>query len=330
MTKRRLGQNAVIPYAKRQLLSYGAKAATNMASRWLVSKWNNTMNKKKITSGKGITTQYDRRSIYRKKYMSGRKKRRWVKFVKRVNAVSEKGLASRTVVFNNQITVGVQTSAQTYAIVHLYSFKGLNSGIAAEAPADDLQQIFSKDSNVAASKLHFKSAVLDVTFNGFPGDEITSDWPMEVDVYEVGYKKRTSPSSFHAFITAAENQAATMTGYSSVRLVDRGVTPFDLPQLARMGVVVLKKTKYFLSRGGSTFTYQIRDPKNRWISGANLDLEAAETEFVRGGWTRSLLFVIKNVPGGTVVDGAISTIGVTRKYCYTKNEANRTVDGYIP
>lgn len=287
-----------------------------------------TNTKKKQTSSPGVTTQYDRRTIYRKKYMPRGKKRAWKKFTRKVDAVAKSGLGTKTVVINRQITTSV-TSDQTLAYCHLYPYNGSAAPANNEVPCNDLQGIMNRDDIGSDGRVYFKSAVMDITFNGYPPDT-AGDSPMEVDVYHLVYSRKNYPGSFNSLLTNCENTTQIMTGYTDgLTMGDRGVTPFDLPQLARSGVKILKKTKFFLSRGSATFTYQIRDPKNRYLSGIGFTLESANSEFAKGGWTQTLMFVIKAIPGYTPIAGDGIQIGVTKKYSYVANSSNAMEDGYL-
>lgn len=280
-------------------------------------------------SGQGVTSQYDKKTVYVKKRMPYRKRKAWGRFNNKVAAVLDKSLGTRSIVFNETITTAVNAQ-QTLAYAHLYPQNGLAPGVNNnETGCNDIARMLDRDALSTDSKIHFKSAVMDLTFNGYP--EGTADsWPMEVDAYEIVYRKANYPQSFNNLLATCELATQTATGYTSgLILGQRGVTPFELPLLGKSGVKVLKKTKYFLTPENTTFTYQIRDPKNRYLSGT-VDLhEANNTEFVLGGWTRTVLFVIKLIPGVTPIEGSGVAIGVTRKYAYTKNAVNETEDGYL-
>lgn len=313
---------------KRAVYGSGLRAATRLAQNWAVSRMR-TRVKKRGTSGRGITNQYDKGFIYRKKRMPYGRKKKWINFSRRVKAVIDKGLGTRSIVFNETITTSV-TTGQTLAYAHLYSLVGQPSGTNNnESACNDLGRMIVRDDNSNASKIHFKSAIMDLTFNGYP-DDSTNNSPMEVDVYEIMWKKNNYPGDFNAYLALQETQTPTLTGYPfGLTLGNRGVTPFEIPLLARGGMRIIKKTKYFLSRGGSTFTYQIRDPKNRYFSAQKLSSEASNTEFCLGGWTRTIMFIIKTVPGADPGIGNGVSIGVTRSYAYSKNEQNEVGDGLL-
>jgi len=76
-----------------------ARNAINMARR--AASFTQTRTGRRVSSGQGVTSQYDRRLIYRKRTMPRRKKRRWRGFKNKVLAVSTKSLGSNTIVRNS-------------------------------------------------------------------------------------------------------------------------------------------------------------------------------------------------------------------------------------
>jgi len=316
---------------KQYRAALAAKGMTALYSKWKAFRSRTrTQYKKKPRSGQGVTGQYDRRQIYQKRYMPRGRKRQWVKFVRKVQAVNSAGLGTRTILFNETITMGVFTSLQSIGMVHLYSYKGQPPGaISQEQGANDISRMAARDGLTSTNKIYFKSAVMDVTFNGYPQDNATAG-PLEVDVYEIAYLKKNYLGSLTEMITLSETQTTTATGYTNgIQLIDRGATPFELPLLGRHGIKVMKKTKFFLNPDNSTFTYQMRDPGNKYLSLAQLGTEPDATEFAKGNLTRSLLFVVKLVAGNTAELGDGCICGVTRKYSYVVPALNQVVDGRL-
>lgn len=300
--------------------------------------------RRNYTSGVGVTTQHDASAIYRKKSMPRGKKRRWRKFVKRVNAVSEKELGSRTVVFNESLTNSNVTSG--YQLCSTWCVYPNQSGT---QWLRDLSEIYANENSSdptasdgetvdATTKFIFQSAVMDLTFrnHSYLATTETLSGKMEVDVYELTMKRRsmdelTAVGNLTDALNNSSNSTKVIGGSGThVNIFNRGVTPFDIPHaLSRWGIKIHKKTKYFVESGG-TFTYQVRDPGRYSLT--REDMESVKG-FNRPGMTRIVYFVTKMVPGvvvgntsGDVVQEYI--IGCTRKYMYKIEGMNDTRDLY--
>lgn len=299
---------------------------------------------KKMSSGKGITNQHDRRFIYAKKRMPRGRRRAWKRFIRKVNAVDERDLGSQTVVMNNFVNSSTtDPDDQIAGGVALYPYQ---SGSAHMNDLTRMSTYFNTSNPTAAAddylnstaKVIFKSAVLDVTVrNGSDnGAEVEKDIPLEVDVYEITIRKGQDDSvaayaTINDYFTQGSTDTLAIGGTAAGAAGDltisrRGVTPWDLPSaLSMYGIKIWKKTKFFLG-SGQTFTYQMRDPKRHVIT---LGKMARGQECNYNGLTKHVLFLAKAVPGVTVgaSDRARLDIGVTRKYLM-KVEGLRTARDY--
>lgn len=291
---------------------------------------------RRATSGQGVTDQYDRRLIYRKRRMPRYKKRQWKRFRNRVLAVSEKDLGSRTVVFNSQYNYSeTGTNCDTKNVlgqIALYSIKHAVFGF-----FNDIDNITSSDPLGATNgKFLFHSAVLDVTItnvtkmvpDGAGETEPVVPWTLELDIYEISCSKNFETQSASSTLLDCFDEGATDTPAiwgTSLTLADRGTTPFDLPSaLSEFGIRVWKKTKYELSYG-KTITYQIRDPKRHIVDRASIsDYKSTN----KPGLTRWLLIIGKPVPGfvSDVLNTCKYYLGVTRKYMYKVKQVNVDAD----
>lgn len=267
----------------------------------------------RVTSGNGVTRQTDSRTQYRKRYMPKGKKRRWVKFVKKVKAVNAKDEGTKTVVLNNLWSVTGPANTQAYNMFYLYGSR--NNNLGNELGGADLDYLFKNgtDNTLSVEKLKFKSAVFDMTF--------TNNGPkkLEVDLYHFtfyGMGKYGSMASAHG---AALSDTPIIdpngtTPFSVCTLAARGVTPFDLPELLRgLQGTIVKKVKYFVDVD-SEFTYQIRDAKEHTISEFNIS--KGNQSLAQPRITQGVMLVSKSISGDAADTYGLS-VRVTRKYSWT-------------
>lgn len=298
--------------------------------------------KKMVSAGRGITNQYDRALIYKKRRMPRRKRKIWKRFKRKVYAVSEKSLGTKTVLFNTRVEDAFFTeignlTRQSCFNVALYPFYSNSKDY-----LRDVYKIASNDTQVdAVGKILFQSAVLDLTVcntsvaNAESGNPIPA---IEVDLYEIiastNFEDLTGGSSgdlLECFDTS-EAQVPVINSTvpnDSLNQYQRGCTPFDIPAaLGKFRLKILKKTKYFLAPG-QTFTYQLRDPKRHVYNKQNVTMQCANLPRM----TRWVYFVYKPTPctrtyDDTNYDIVRLSVGVSRKYMYKVNEVDGDQDAY--
>lgn len=304
------------------------------------------------TSGIGVTSHYDKKSVYRKKRMPRYRRRIWKRFIKKVNYVAEKDLGTRTVVFNKSVT-GTNTTGAYHLIMNvaLYGNQSTTSylnDITSMAALETQQNIAAPtvDYNVdRTTKIMFQSAILDLTVRNTTTSKsgasqvADSQGRLEVDVYEITSSKPFTESTSLSYISlyevlqAGANDTYTIpNGGAAVDALYRGTTPWDFPTaLSRFKLKIWKKSKYILNNG-EAFTYQIRDPKRHVFQHDRMtDLTGANWP----GATRWLLIIGKLLPGGTVgtaSDGQFTeslSLGITRKYMYKVEGINANGDCYV-
>lgn len=293
------------------------------------------------TSGVGVTTQHDQRRVYRKKTMPRFKKRRWRRFVKKVNAASEKDLGSRTVVFSLQRQFSNSTDGQQVGFaLCLYPQRSSTNYL------NDLSNISQYENPVTmtqalgntvwnSSKFLFQSAVMDITFRNSSTIAVEEGMgvvnvpdasaKLEVDVYEISMN-RTAEEVSGGYINTFESVLGNNVGQTEpiggsgteIAYFLRGITPWELSySLSRFGLKIWKKTKYFVNNN-DTFTYQVRDPRRYSIMQEDLERSGG---FNRRKMTRIIYVVAKLVPGLPIGVNAgeyttALTVGCTRKYLY--------------
>lgn len=293
--------------ARKQAMGKKSKRAGRQRTQSKRSSGNNTY----------VTKQHDTVRQYRYRRMPRYKRKRWLKKVKQ-NAAMDYALAgTRTAVYNGNLEQPIrETQQQGLLSVHLYGHNGDGAavnGLNWEFGQSDIDYLIGRDTNIftAANKLskfRFTSAVIDITAR----NSSTNNLSLEVDMYIIKYNSESDQKSFYRFHNDAVTRLKSIApGDNPITLEKRGVTPFDIPSLASMGMKVITKQKFFVP-SGDTFTYQYRDPKNRpFGDGKRFDNDG----FVLPYQTVTFLFVFKPVVGGNPTDAKL-TIGATRTYRY--------------
>lgn len=291
--------------------------------------------RKRGHGGQGITTQHDRSLIYRKRRMRKRLRNRWKRFSKKVLAVSEKDLGSRTIIRNDQVDIPtlMTTAAASNHNRWYFMLYGNTSGT---AYYNDLATIGLDTDLGSTGKLILKSGILDMTVRNSSARLSTSLNPpitLEIDVYEITVGVELGQSgraqSMSAIMVEGASDTATIPGHTTQISGNlRGWTPWDFPSvLSEYRVKIWKKTKYFLSEN-QTFTYQYRDPKRHALDKQRLSTPGE----VCRGLSRYFYFVFKPTPGYIYNDATPDTyaisVGVTRKYLYKVDSNNQDFDTY--
>lgn len=322
-------------YNNRNAIASRARSMMRMGNRAYTS----TLFGKKITSGAGVTSQYDRKLVYRKKTMPRYRKKRWRKFKSRVNFVSEKSLGTSTIVRNNlfQSDLGLTPTNQNiqgFVQLALYPVKNSVDFL------NDVNVITGDTRLNPSSKIIFQSGVLDITMRiqSILASTSTGNPALsaEIDVYEISMRKATGQSGEATDIVSAFNNGHTDTGtipgqVTALAQASRGWTPFDCPEaLSQYSIKIWKKTKYFLS-AEQTATYQIRDPKRHVYS---KDSTPSSDSANWPGVTKWIYIVFKPIPGYNYVAAPNNDIlrlnlGITRKYMYKINQDSTDYDAYV-
>lgn len=321
-------RNAIQSYARR-----GIQSAMRMRSGFAP-----TMRKKYTSSGQGVTSQYDRRLIYRKKTMPRRYKRRWKKQIRTVNAITEKSLGSRTVLRNFADQYSLNLSSGNANVQFLQSYALYPMKDTGTAHMNDLATMAGDAQLGPSSKMLFQSGIIDFTvrnssYTNVAGQTIPS---LEIDVYEItaGRSFWTNGSGEGYSLNTVFDQGMTdstiivnTTGGTDLVRSQRGWTPWDCPPaISQYKLKIWKKTKFFLSPE-QTFTYQYRDPKRHVFDTQNIPNSTSQNQ---PGMTRFFYFVWKPVTGYTYADPfttvAQLSVGCTKKYLYKINAVTNDFD----
>lgn len=307
--------------------SFGSIPSIGLSSGWSQTQLNKSSNG---SSGAGVTSQYDRKTIYRKKRMPRRKRRQWVKFVRKVRSAMVKEIGSNTIVRNSQMTYASADNLQGFFTATLYGKDGTDTSLS--VGNRDLVDIFNNDSRLAkqTARAKFTTAILDltVTNNSTIIDGTNQNTSVELDVYEIYWNKKvdgTSPNQHYN--VAAVSTEAINTAVPGLDLTVRGTTPFEFPDASAKGAKIYKKTKFLLG-AGQVFTYQMKVLKNTSVRRDMID--DGDDNFAFEYRTKTLLMVVKGVPTGDATKVLKSVqLGVTRKYMYKIIDVNQDADNVI-
>lgn len=246
------------------------------------------------SSGSTVTTQHDSAVRYRKKRMPSKKRKRWVRFAKRVRAVE---LSEQPLQFYD-----AQTSANYTTSADQQNQVGFMLGGVQVGSNDELYKIFVDAYNVASAtaaasyQVYMKSMCLDMQIAN------TGTNSAVVDVYRLRCRK-AYPAAVtpQAQYTSALTDLVTTTGGGTVTATKPSLTPFDCPNFCSFWQV-MNKTEYIVS-AGQVITLQMRNPRNRKLDGKLIQ------QYPQGiaGYTTCLFVQWRGVPinnAGTAQLGA--------------------------
>jgi len=296
----------------RRAIGYGVRTAGRLARSYTGSK---TRTREGTRSGVGVTTDRDFRRVYIKRRMPAAKRKRWKRFVRKVDAVAERKKGTFSIVMNTVKREQVPVGSQRMYGIELFGYRGTVI-VGPDTYDRDMYEIslMSKPGDASIEtwnrKIHFRSAVLDITFRNLGVSSV------EIDLYEYSVKKDIPFARLIDLILNCQTDPATITGGSTLTHDVVGTTPFQINSALKY-ITILKKTKVFMPSGG-TSTYQVRKPMNRWWSTSEIDEKAGH--FAKRGWTTGIWVVQKGVPGidtGIAVRALESDViaSITRTYC---------------
>lgn len=286
-----------------------------------------------VTTGIGVTNQFDKKTIYRKKKAPKRLRKKLKRSYKAFLYNTIKTHGSFTRVFNDLITDSIlkvdRPTVQKWLICHLYGLNGTTPGGTIECGFADIGSIASDIPTAAKNrKIVFSSAVLDLTMtNSSAIGENDALFPnLEVDVYEFSYRRDTQHQNFAALLGSAFGVVDQIGAGTKINMNQRGVAPFDMTGLMD-NVKILRKTKFFLS-GRQTATYQMRIPFNCSYQLGNIVDQGSPFISDMKPYTRSIFFLFKSTAGDSFGDNASLSVGVTRKYMWKILEDNSDLGRY--
>jgi len=258
--------------------------------------------------------------------MPYRKKKNWVRFLKKIRAADKNNLGSLVKIINDSVVTSPRTTSQEQSVCAISLYGGSGTNAAETTGNRDMRDLIAEmvagagnTYNITnGAKFNFYSAVMDLTIVNEASDEELLSQLMEVDLYEISYRRTTSDdvNNISALYAAALGDTLELGTGAKPQITFRGVTPFELTQAIRAGgLKILKKTKYFIPANGAV-TYQYRDPRNWMMTPKGLDADDYRIQ----GRTRTLLIIAKPVDSANIDQGL--RVGVTRTYKFTIQNTN--------
>jgi len=242
---------------------------------------------KKTITPSMMSAQHDTSTRYRYRRMSKKKRRRWTRFVKRVNHVE---LQSQPLqIYTKTYHQSLSTAAGNGGVAS-YMIGG-----ATVSNNDELLQIFKSAYNVANAaaaapyRIYVKSICLDVILSNTGSSTIIAD------VYRIrsrqDYSSAVSPSS--QLTTALSEIVADSTGLGPPSITDPALTPFDVPNFCSYWKILEKKE--VIIGAGSVSTFQMRKPMNKHLEGKMLVSAAQAIPY----YTEAYLITWHGAPNAT-------------------------------
>lgn len=290
------------PYG--QLVSAGVRAG-RLAFPWVASGATaaaaayKASGKKSAIDAGVISTQRDFATRYVRKRMPRRRRKRWVRFGKRVQHVIMQTQPLQT------YTVDYAGAVKSFA-VNLQTTDGQMLGGVSPSNNDELLQVFKAVygsaltiSTIDKYKIFLKSMCLDVQLKN------TGTSTVIVDVYTLLCRKSDKDSNRIdvSYTNAFAEQSAGSGG--TVSATNPSTTVFQNPLFCSMWKILGKKE--MLLGAGQTSTLQMRIPYNRWLNGKLLEnnLQAIP------GLTRAYLFQMRGAPENNVGTARLAAGEVT-------------------
>lgn len=254
---------------------------------------------------------------YRRKSMPRRKRRRYVKSVRRFRSMLYKNVPNSTQIFNNFYTAAAAINKQAYASVCLGPMNGiLRNG---RPWMNDLNQVAGTLTAAVAGAYNNSQIMLDnQTIDIYLYNPSTTR-TVDIDVYMFVPRKIVSDQTQDAFVrcTNAITSVPNTAFLPNALLADSvGVTPFQGSNWCSEFKILYKK-KILLSPGETT-TFSYRNNKNY-----KLNIDEITNNTYKPGLTKGWLFVGNGPHDGTNWVDCTFTVSFTKSYSARYIEANQ-------
>lgn len=244
--------------------------AVKQAGKWAASQVKSRLMGKSANPAP-ITGESDWRGTYRRKPFPRRRKKRWVKFVRRVKHVIEKTTAPKFQIILKNGVIQSFSNKQTFYAGH--TVLGANGN----SDCDDLSRLFARALVEQSNPLTSSRSNIGIHVSG---------WLIETQIINLGTGtayldmyywrcKRDVPSAVVSTGALFSNGLADLAGNtppggSTLDALDYGVTPFQSPEFSK-AITVYKKVRVKLGAGSVTQIEQRsgRDYYRRWTFDEN-------------------------------------------------------------
>lgn len=300
--------------------AFGAGALVGRGIRKAWSGSRTTTGSRKMSAPAPITGESDYRSVYRRKRMPFRRRKRWVKFTRRVKSVISKGIAPS---FNVRISTTTMSSASgKQDCSSIMTVMGSNGS---DPHSNDLLFL----ANIAVANFPQTGPGVVSSPSNFQIRYVISGWMCEamltnnqtysvfVDMYYWRCKKDTPttlPSVTDVWDESLADLRPNQTAGVAINTItkdDYGVTPFQGTQFAKH-IQIWKKTRVKLA-GGSVTQVELRGAKDTVIN-----YGYAEQFSLLRGKSQGIFFVSYGTPDptDTVARPASISVAVNKNYTW--------------
>lgn len=291
-----------------------------------------TRTRKGRNGSQPLTYDNDFKTDYRYRRMPRRRRRRWRRFSRKVNAVvlrSQQGLKK---VINHANTVVTTTAGSSgFAGSLLYSADGsvnFNSADIGQIFRGHLGSgVFNDENNLAVTQasqkvLHFESAQLEITMRN------TGLTTAIVEVYRVVCRRQHAQTTTDAGNTITgiyqlgfvkqgqifDIETSLTVGTGIETATEIGTTPFQSKRFCQTFKIYSRKK--FQIAAGNTVSFILKDPRNRKLTAENCRSQLFFPKHTHGYFFQ--VYGVPNIVAGVPVSADIAQVLIseTRKYQY--------------
>lgn len=267
----------------RSLAPVAAQAAARYVAGRARSAVDQVVTSRNETSPTSVTTQHDVSTRYRRRRMPARKRKRWVRFTRRVRHVE---LQMQPLQIYQHLTKNSATAAggtQGQAGLYLLDTNASGQGHLTSL-FKTVYGLTGAITEYGPNRLYLKSACIDLQLKNTGTEQCI------IDMYWC--RTRANINDTSAIGSLFDAGITNMTAYGAITTTNPALTPFDNPNFCKM-FKILKKTEYLISPD-QVVTLQQRQAKNRYFQGRNLFYAAGA---LRG--TFAFFFQVRGVPENT-------------------------------
>lgn len=330
---------------RQNVLRLGARVGGLLAQRMAMKRSftkTRTQTKSKTRESAPLTYDNDFKTDYRYKRMPRRRRRRWVRFARKVNYVVLRGQQGlKKMLYRRLQTVSSASASCGFTEALLYSSDGNYSLHAADLGALFREHLggtnFDDANNLgaltnASKQLKFESAQMEITMTNSGENKAI------VEVYYIRCRKQHGKTNnviydcasgvyqlgFAKQMQVVDPETSEIVGVGKQNEFQVGTTPFQSPRFCST-FKILKRKKFTIAPGNS-ISWILKDPRNRTINAEN-----ARNQLFLPFISHGYFIQVYGVPGLEGPDPpnltpalpTLLTIYTTRKYQYYTPVSNQ-------